>query len=197
VSSSASPLLTEPTRRALNDRQARTVPRLTDAALDELRDVGYDGLTVRTVSKRAGVAPATAYTYFAGKDHVVTEVFWRRLKALATPRIDKRLTASSRVTEALAGISQLAAEESELVAACTQAMLSPDPEVKRLRDLVAHELHQRFIAALGPQADSAVLRALDLALTGALTRAGMGHLDYQEIPSCMYEVARLLLDGRK
>lgn len=73
---------TEPTRRRLSDRQADTVRRLTDAAVAELRDGGYDTLTVRNVARRAGVAPATAYTYFTSKNHLIIEVFWRRLSAL-------------------------------------------------------------------------------------------------------------------
>ena len=48
---------------------------------------GYDGLTVRTVARRAGVAPATAYTYFASKDHLLAEVLWRRLQALPVPSV--------------------------------------------------------------------------------------------------------------
>src|SRR5690606_23747154 len=52
-------------RRHLSDRQARTVAGLLDATVDELREVGFDGLTVRNVARRAGVAPATAYNYFA------------------------------------------------------------------------------------------------------------------------------------
>ena len=79
MSSSVVALSTEPTRRRLTERQAHTVERLTVAAVDEVRVVGYDGLTVRNVARRAGVAPATAYTYFASKDHLVAEVFWRRL----------------------------------------------------------------------------------------------------------------------
>ena len=73
-------------RRHLSDRQARTVERLTEAAVDELREVGYPGLTVRAVARRAGVAPATAYTYFASKEHLVAEVFWRRLDGQQRPR---------------------------------------------------------------------------------------------------------------
>src|SRR5258708_2120792 len=76
------PLMTEPTRRRLTERQADTVRRLTDAAVEELRESSFDGLTVRNVARRAGVAPATAYTYFASKNHLITEVFWRRLSSL-------------------------------------------------------------------------------------------------------------------
>src|SRR5919198_6181137 len=71
-------LTTEPTRRRLTERQAETVRRLTEAAVVEVRETGYEGLTVRNVARRAGVAPATAYTYFASKNHLITEIFWRR-----------------------------------------------------------------------------------------------------------------------
>ena len=70
---------TQATRRELNTRQAETVERVVSAAQEELRAVGFDALTVRTVANRAGVAPATAYTYFSSKNHLVAEIFWRRL----------------------------------------------------------------------------------------------------------------------
>ncbi len=61
---------------------ADTVERLVDATVVEVAEAGFDGLTVRGVARRAGVAPATAYTYFSSKDHLVAEVFWRRLEGL-------------------------------------------------------------------------------------------------------------------
>ena len=33
------------------------------------------------VAARAGVSPATAYTYFASKDHLFAELFWRLVEA--------------------------------------------------------------------------------------------------------------------
>ncbi|MCA9208645.1 MAG: TetR family transcriptional regulator, partial [Planctomycetales bacterium] len=51
---------------------------LVEAAVGELAASGYSALTVRNVAKRAGVAPATAYTYFASKEHLIAEVYWRR-----------------------------------------------------------------------------------------------------------------------
>src|SRR5690606_25562569 len=85
MSSSVVPIVTpasESTRRRLSPRQAATVQKLVVAAVEELREVGYDALTVRNVARRAGVAPATAYNYFTSREHLVTEVFWRRLDAL-------------------------------------------------------------------------------------------------------------------
>jgi AcrR family transcriptional regulator len=145
---------------------------------------------------RAGVAPATAYTYFASREHLVTEVFWRKLSALPEPRIDRRRCAADRVTAAIADIMQLTMEQPQLTSAITVAMMADDPDVAHLRDRVGLAIHQRFVLALGEHADSAVIRALDLAMAGALVRAGTGHLTYQEVPERIAEVAALLLEKR-
>jgi len=64
------------------------VATLVQAAEDETEEVGYAGLTVRGVARRAGVAPATAYTYFSSKDHLLAEVLWRRTEALPPVEAD-------------------------------------------------------------------------------------------------------------
>jgi TetR/AcrR family transcriptional regulator, cholesterol catabolism regulator len=69
----------ESTRRRLTPKQADTIARLSTAALVVLRRVGFCRMTVRTVAAEAGVGAATAYTYFSSKEHLVAEVFWRRL----------------------------------------------------------------------------------------------------------------------
>ncbi len=76
----------EATRRRLTEKQADTVDRLTRAALEVLSRQGFAGLTVRMVAAAAGVGTATAYTYFSSKEHLVAEVFWRRLAATPPPR---------------------------------------------------------------------------------------------------------------
>ena len=66
-------------RRGLNARQTETVGRLLEAAEQELATVGPEGLTIRTVAGRAGVSPATAYTYFCSKNHLFAELFHRKV----------------------------------------------------------------------------------------------------------------------
>ncbi len=85
-------------RGRLTERQAETVARLVSTARDVLREQGYDGLTVRNVAAAAGVAPATAYTYFASKDHLIAEVFWRDLATVPpVERTDAREQVGSRL----------------------------------------------------------------------------------------------------
>ena len=142
---------------------------------------------------RAGVAPATAYNYFASREHLVTEVFWRRLEALPETRIDRRRTAASRAAATLAEMALLVADEPELAAACTAAMLSNDPDVKVLRDRIGLTWRLRLQAALGDDADPAVLRSLEFAVSGAMLQAGMGHLDYTDLPDQLARTAELVV----
>lgn len=177
---------------ALTPRRADTLGRLLDAALDELRDGGPDTLTVRRVARRAGVAPATAYTYVGSKEHLVTEVFWDRLRALPAADVDADLPPPARVGAAMDPIGSLVAAEPELAAACTTAMLSVDPQVASLRARIGAEVAGRITVALGPDAGDEVVRALGLAFSGAMVQAGFGHLTYDRLAPTMEAVASLV-----
>jgi len=180
-------------RRTLVGHRADRVDALVGATVAELRANGYDGLTVRNAARRAGVAPATAYTYFASKDHLVAEVFWRRLQTLSPAPPDGRRNARTRVAGALRELALLIASEPELAAASTTAILAAEPDVQRLRNRIGVAFNDHLSAALGPDADPAVLRALNLALAGALLQAGMGYFSYADLAERMGEVAGLLV----
>lgn len=187
----------EAPRRHLSSRQAATVERLVAAVLDELHEVGYDALTVRNVARRAGVAAATAYTYFASREHLVTEVFWRRLESLATPPLDRRRSRSNRVSATLGAIALRVAEEPELASACTVAMLSGDPEVKLLRGRIGRDVHRRLLAAANDEVDPAQITAIELAFFGAMVQAGGDHITYAQLPDLLEQVVGLVMGGSR
>jgi AcrR family transcriptional regulator len=193
VAEQAVPTSTEPTRRRLSAKQAATVQRLTVAAVEELRAHGFDGLTVRNVARSAGVAPATAYTYFTSREHLVTEVFWRRLEAMPETAHDRRRSAVTRVSATMADFALLVADEPELAAACTVAMLATDPDVKLLRDRIGMEWRRRLVVALGDDADAEVLATLEFVISGALLQAGMGHMTYRELPGHLTRAVELVV----
>ena len=210
-------VLAEASRRRLTERQVLVVEQLVSAAAAEARERGYDGVTVRTVARRAGVAPATAYTYFASKDHLLAEVLWRRLQALPVPsahdhgddeqggagpgagvagRADGRRDATARVIAELRVLGLFMADDPTLAAACTTALLGSGPEVRALRVQFGAAVHDRLAAALGDDADEVVLRSLDLAYSGAMLWGGMGHIELEDVPGALADAARLILGAR-
>lgn len=193
----APPRATEPTRRTLSPRQADTVDRLVKAGLAEIRESGFDDLTIRNVARRAGVAPATAYNYFSSREHLVTELFWRRLSARRDPATASGASPLERVTATLRAITTVVADEPELSAACTQAMLGADPEVVLLRYRIGAEMHRRVLQALGDDADPEVVGALEIAISGALLQTGMGYLTYDEMTERLTGTATLLMRGEQ
>ncbi|MDC3725633.1 MULTISPECIES: TetR/AcrR family transcriptional regulator [unclassified Rhodococcus (in: high G+C Gram-positive bacteria)] len=186
----------ESTRRRLTEKQADTVARLTQAAVEVLREEGFTGLTVRMVAARAGVAPATAYTYFSSKEHLVAEVFWRRLaNAPTADAADAENTSrADRVVAVLRGIALLLADEPELAAAVTSALLGQDPDVEHLRARIGLDIRHRISAALGADSDPDELEALELLYAGALVRAGMGYGTYEKLADRLETSVRLLLE---
>lgn len=186
-SSAASP------RRQLNARQSETVERLLAAALAELAEAGHEALTIRTVAQRAGVSPATAYTYFASKNHLYAEVFLRAI----TERPDPSLSGTPlvRVQAVTRDMADFLADQPELAAAVRIALLGTDDDVARLRIEIGTEFLRRFAAALGEGADPVLVEALVLAFSGALLQAGMGLLTYAAMGDRLHDVVAVVMAG--
>jgi AcrR family transcriptional regulator len=182
----------ESTRRRLTAKQADTVDRLGRAAVALLRREGFAGLTVRRVAAEAGVGAATAYTYFSSKEHLVAEVFWRRLAGspLAAHESDDP---AARVCEVLRHIALLVADEPEFAGAVTNALLGKEPDVEVLRQRIGRDIRDRLAAALGPDTDPNIIDSLEMLYSGALVRAGMGHASYTDIAERLEKSARLIL----
>lgn len=195
----SSQLVTTP-RQGLNKRQSETVDKLMAAGLEELRAVGHESLTVRNVAHRAGVSPATAYTYLASKNHLFAELFWRHLAA-DRPAIDEGDSATQRLQSAVRALAARIIEEPELAAAVTPALLGSDPDVDRLRIRIGGEYVNRLESALrdparpDQPADPAVLDVLVLAFSGALLHAGMGLMTYDQMADNLEQAVAVIVRG--
>jgi AcrR family transcriptional regulator len=187
-----SPVL-EATRRRLSPRQAEVVMALVQATSEEVEEVGYAGLTVRTVARRAGVAPATAYNYFSSKDHLLAEVLWRRMQALPPMEPTGNASMPEHLADTIRAMVLFTEESPALVDACTVALLSPSPDVKHLRDRIGAEIHRRLAAAVGADVDPVVVRVLETSFSGSLLAAGMGHMPYGDIPGLVAAAAELMV----
>ncbi|WP_459546314.1 TetR/AcrR family transcriptional regulator [Nocardia sp. X0981] len=182
----------EATRRRLSGKQADTVDKLTRAAMEVLAREGFSGLTIRMVAGTAGVGTATAYTYFSSKEHLVAEIFWRRIRSSPSP-VSQDTDPTVRVLAELRGIALLVADEPELSGAVTSALLGRDPDVQHLRTRIGMEIRRRLTRALEPEADPETVESLELLYAGALVRAGMGYESYADIADRLEKAALLVL----
>jgi AcrR family transcriptional regulator len=170
--------------------------RLLLAGEQELEEVGPEALTIRTVAQRAGVSPATAYTYLASKNHLFAELFWRRIVADGGPT-PVGATAVDRVRVVTRHMAALLVRSPHLAAAANIALLGSDPEVERLRLVIGGEYVTRFREALGEPADPKVVEAITLAFTGALLQAGMGLMKFDELSQCLDDVVAVIMKGHE
>ena len=181
-------------RRRLTDRQVEAIDALIAAAEIEVEEVGYDGLSVRSVARRAGVAPATAYNYVSSKDHLLAELLWRRVAAVPMVQVDPTVALAERLATTVDALASVTTGRPAVIAACTQGLLSSYVDVVALRIRIGSEIHRRIAAAAAP-ADEVVAAVLVTTYFGALLSAGMGHMAYEDVPQFVVSAARLMAAG--
>ncbi|MCG7593353.1 TetR family transcriptional regulator [Mycobacterium sp. C3-094] len=176
-----------------NRRQEETFRKVLDAGLVMLRESSYAELTVRAVAARAKVAPATAYTYFSSKNHLIAEIYLDLVRQVEY-FTDVNDSTADRVEKTLRALALTVADEPEVAAACTTALLSGgDPAVLTVRDRIGAEIHRRIRSAVGPDADPRTLAALEMTFFGALVNAGSGAFTYHQIADRLSYVVGLIV----
>jgi AcrR family transcriptional regulator len=177
-----------------NRRQEETFRKVLAAGVEMLRESSYADLTVRAVAARAKVAPATAYTYFSSKNHLIAEVYLDLVRQTPyfTDVNESRLT---RLDRTLHSMALAVADEPEVAAACTTALLGGgnDDAVRRVRERIGAEIHRRITSAYGPDPDQRVLSALEMTFFGALVQAGSGYFSYHQIADRLTYAVGLIL----
>jgi AcrR family transcriptional regulator len=179
-----------------NPRQEVTFRKVVAACMETLREKSYADLTVRTVAARAKVAPATAYTYFSSKNHLIAEVFLDLVRQVPY-FTDVNDPMATRVDKTLRHLTLVVADEPEVGAACTTALLGggSDPAVVAARDRIGAEIHRRIASAIGPGGSPSTVSALEMAFFGALVQAAGGEFTYRDIADRLADVVRLILVG--
>ena len=178
-------------------RQEETFRKVLVAGIETLREKSYADLTVRAVAARAKVAPATAYTYFSSKNHLIAEVYLDLMRQVPY-FTDVNDSTATRVAKALRAMTLMIADEPEVAAACTTALLSSnDQATTTVRDRIGAEIHRRIRSAMGPDADPRTVSALEMTYFGALVHAGSGYISYREIADRLTYVVGLILGDQQ
>ncbi len=183
-------------RRELHARQADTLDRLLAAARVELEEVGHEDLTIRTVAARAGVSAATAYNYFASRDHLFAELFWRHLADDELPRLTGR-SSTRRLQQTTRHLAETISSAPALAAAATKSLLGNDPAVEQLRVRIGSVFADRFRTAIGEPVQPQVLETLLFAFSGALLQTGMGLFTYPELADRLDDVVAVIMKGHQ
>ena len=184
----------DPVETPRNRRQEETFRKVLAAGFAMLRESSYADLTVRAVAARAKVAPATAYTYFSSKNHLIAEVYLDLMRQVPY-YTDVNETRATRMERSLRSMALAVADEPEVATACTTALLGGgnDDAVRRARERIGAEIHRRITSAYGPDPDQQLLSALEMTFFGALVQAGSGYFTYHQIADRLtYAVGRIL-----
>jgi len=142
-------------RRPLRADALATRRRIIEGAVELARHESSDAITMRDIARSSGVSTATAYTYFASKEHVYAEAYLEGVHTLTESlraRPPTGATAADRVAALLRRAVRGAAATGEVVQATAISLASSDPAVAPLR----------------PMVDEAFEEWMDLALAGAV-----------------------------
>jgi AcrR family transcriptional regulator len=188
--------------RPLRADAAATRQRILDAALALARTRSIDGLTMRDLAAKANVSTATAYTYFASKEHVYAEAYVAGLDTL-TERLRARpprgATAADRVASVFRRAVEGAASTGDVVQATAIALASSDPAVAPLRPLVdtAFEEWMRIALDGATIADRrTTLQALQLTMFAAFVAVAHDRMTLDDVKRVLdLTVRRLVVEA--
>ncbi|BBY88034.1 MULTISPECIES: TetR/AcrR family transcriptional regulator [Mycolicibacterium] len=156
--------------RKRDRRPEQTIRKVLDAGLEELHQTSFNALTMRMVAARAGVSPASAYTYFPSKSALVAEIYLRLLRGTGV-HTDVNQSTRQRVSTTLREMALVVADEPELTNACSAALMADDPAVTPIREQIGAEVIARIQASLGPGWPPEVVTTLLMTFAGALMTA--------------------------
>ena len=192
----SNPSIASTPRRQPGSRRSQTVQRLLDAAQAELASGDPDQVTVRSVAASAGVSPATAYNYFASREHLFAEVFCHHLEAHAQTRLEGSPTA--RLQQTTRHLSATIASAPHLAAAATKSLLGTDPDVERLRVRIGALMASASAWPWLPTTSRwtrSCSRRWCWRSSGRCCRPGMGLLTYAELGDRLDAVVAVIMKG--
>ncbi len=168
-----------------------TSDRIVAAAVDVLHESGYDRLSMREVSRRAGVTHVTTYGYFGSKQHVVAEAFVRKLERWGE-QVAVGSTATDRLRSVFTTFGEVLADDPALSRASTAALLGEDPPVTEVRERAGTVILRRLSDALDEHDTDDRRDALVLAINGATLQCGLGYSRYSDIGDRLMSAAQFI-----
>ena len=169
--------------------------KVLSATIDLLREIPHSSLTMRAISKGAGISAGELRALFRSTDAIVAEIYLERLRA-APFEINVEHSAYERISTQFEQLMMLLAGEPGLAAACSSALVSEEPSVRSVQRRIHGELRRRIRAALSSGAWPEVTETLEFGLIGSLVHASCGGATSRETADHLANVvAAVLPDG--
>ena len=137
----------EPLRTPRTERGRKTLRKLLDAAAGEFGDNGFHEASISSITRRAGVALGTFYTYFDSKDAIFRALvadMSEAVKSAARDAIAPDMRALEIEREALRAFLEFASEHKEVYRIIDEAEFVDPESYRQHYSTVAERIRERL-----------------------------------------------------
>jgi len=181
---------TRPSQRARYDA-------ILEATIALAAELGYNGVQMRAVAERSGIALGTVYTYFTSRDNMIfrATVLWSR-DIVQRAFTDPAAPATQDLETDVMYLLGLHTQSPNLLEAFIRAQLTLDPNVMEARRHIVHQWwrgDRPNFDILGPELAPEATQILDDVFYAAAVRWAFGEIPLDEVNSRVRQTVRVLL----
>ena len=150
--------------QSLTESQSARRERMLAVALELALAGGWDGVQMREVASRAGVALGTLYRYFPSKEHLLVSLMLDQVRGLAdrlAVRPPEGADSVDRVSDVLRRANRALQAQPEVTTAMIRALVSGNTDIAPVVASVREEMRRIIADALvgeGPPDEDRLLR---------------------------------------
>ena len=187
--------------QSLTESQSARRERMLAVALELALAGGWDGVQMREVASRAGVALGTLYRYFPSKEHLLVSLMLDQVRGLAdrlAVRPPEGADSVDRVSDVLRRANRALQAQPEVTTAMIRALVSGNTDIAPVVASVREEMRRIITDALveeGPADEDRLLR-IDLlsdVWLAAVVSWISGSADVDSVVPRLRDAARLIL----
>lgn len=181
---------TRPSQRARHDA-------IVEATIALASEQGYDGVQMRAVEERSGIALGTVYTYFTSRDNMIfrATVLWSR-DVVQRAFTDTAAPPVEDLETDVMYLLDLHTQSPNLLEAFIRAQLTLDPHVMEARqNIVRHWWRgdRPNFDVLGPALAPQATQILDDAFYAAAVRWAFGEIPLEDVTKRVRQTVQVLL----
>ena len=187
----------EPFAMPTRPNQRVRYKRVMDATIQLAAEGGYDGVQMRSVAERSGVALATVYSYFQSRDNLVLRATMLWSRDIVYQAYEPASAPDGPELEAdVIRLLKLHADHPSLLDAFVRAGLTRDPHAMQARREISAEWwvgRGPNFHVLGPEIAKLAPRILNDAFYAGAVRWAFGEITLDDVAERVRTVVRMLV----